>query len=42
MKIALFIGLAMAMTIGIYNLIYKNVLKDYQILDLSSKTWEEE
>jgi hypothetical protein len=42
MKIALFIGLAIAMTVGIYNLIYKNVLKDYKTLDLSNKTWEEE
>jgi hypothetical protein len=42
MKVVLFIGLVVAMTIGIFNLIYKNVLKDYQTLDLSNKTWEEE
>jgi hypothetical protein len=42
MKIVLFIGLAIAMTIGIFNLIYKNVLKDYQALDLTGKSWEEE
>jgi hypothetical protein len=42
MKIAVFAGLIVAMTVGIYNLIYKNVLKDYQTLDLSDKNWEEE
>jgi hypothetical protein len=42
MKFVLFFGVVAAMTIGIYNIIYKNVLKDYQSLDLSSKTWEEE
>jgi multisubunit Na+/H+ antiporter MnhC subunit len=42
MKIAVFAGLIIIMTIGIYNIIYKNVLKDYQTLDLSSKNWEEE
>lgn len=42
MKVVLFIGIVLAMTIGIFNLIYKNILKDYQALDLGSKTWEEE
>lgn len=42
MKIVLFVGIAIAMTIGIFNIIYKNVLKDYQILDLSNKSWEDE
>jgi len=42
MKVVLFIGLAILMTIGIFNLIYKNALKDYQALDLSGKNWEEE
>lgn len=42
MKIIIFIGIIVAMTVGIFNIIYKNLLKDYQTLDLSNKTWEEE
>jgi hypothetical protein len=42
MKFLLFVGVMSAMTIGIYNIMYKNILKDYQTLDLSSKNWEEE
>ncbi len=42
MKLILFVGLVVAMTIGVFNLIYKNFLKDYKTLDLSGKNWEEE
>ena len=42
MNVALFVVIVIAMTVGVFNLIYKNLLKDYQALDLSDKAWEEE
>lgn len=42
MKSLLILGVIIALAVGIYNIIYKGLIKEFDVLDLSNKTWEEE
>lgn len=42
MKSLLILGIIAALAVGIYNIIYKGLIKEFDVLDLSNKTWEEE